>query len=94
MRHFLRELPSAVHNAIDLGRIIKLFSLKWIKLNCEILRGGSGSLIRLLERTAVKSDHARQTEPTAIKIALEKSAELVIDGYVMDGKWSTPCGWS
>ena len=87
MRHFLRDLPDAVHNAIDLGRIIKLFTLKWIKLNCEILRGGSVTLIRLLDRSAVRSEHARKTEATAIKVALEKGAEIVIDGYVMDGKF-------
>jgi len=86
MRHFLRELPDAVQNAIDLGRIIKLFTFKWIKLNCEILRGGSAALKSLLDRTAVRGDHARQTEMTAIKVALEKSVEIVIDGYVMDGK--------
>jgi len=86
MRHFMRELPSSVQNAIDLGRLIKLFCLKWIKLNAEVLRGGQTSLSTLLERELVKNEHARTSERTAIKIALEKSTQIVIDGYVMDVK--------
>merc|ERR1711997_63955 len=78
--------PSSVQNAIDLGRLIKLFCLKWIKLNAEVLRGGQTSLSTLLERELVKNEHARTSERTAIKIALEKSTQIVIDGYVMDVK--------
>ena len=82
----MRELPASVQNAIDLGRLIKLFCLKWIKLNAEVLRGGQTTLSTLLERELVKNEHARTSERTAIKIALEKSTQIVIDGYVMDGK--------
>ena len=73
-------------SAIDLGRLIKQFTFKWVKLNSEILSGGVETLIKLLEKELVRSPHARKTQKVALKIALGRAKDLLVDGYIMDGK--------
>ena len=85
MRHFLRELQGSMSNCIDLGRLIKQFSFKWVKLNSEILSGGVETLIKLLEKELVRNPHARKNQKVALKIALRQSKDIVVDGYIMDG---------
>ena len=92
LRHTLRLLKESLQNREALGKTIRLFAKKFIKLNCELFKNKNDLITHVASfAKADNGDHRRRREMlvSAMKMSLDSSASdesINIDGYVMDGK--------
>lgn len=91
LRHTIRLLKESLQNREALGKTIRTFAKKFVKLNCEIFKSKDDLITHISSFSKADGDNGRRREMLvcAMRMSLDSSVaddSINIDSYVMDVK--------
>jgi hypothetical protein len=95
LRHTLRLLKETLQNREALGKTIRLFAKKFVKLNCELFKNKNDLITHVSNFATADAENGRRRKMlvVAMKISLDSSVaddSINIDGYIMDVEKEEP----